>query len=172
MALATFGAGCFWGIESAFLKVNGVEDATSGYAGGTLDNPTYEAVCSGTSGHAEVVQVAFDPDKVSYEELLEVFWTIHDPTTLNRQGPDLGTQYRSAIYTHSPDQQTAARQSLAHKEESDAYRDPIVTEIAECSEFFRAEDYHQQYLAKNPAGYCGLGGTGVGCPIGIVAAAE
>ena len=148
MALATFGAGCFWGIESAFLKVNGVEDATSGYAGGTLDNPTYEAVCSGTSGHAEVVQVAFDPDKVSYEELLEVFWTIHDPTPLNRQGPDLGTQYRSAIYTHSPDQQTAARQSLAHKEESDAYRDPIVTEIAECSEFFRAEDYHQRYFER------------------------
>ncbi len=148
MALATFGAGCFWGIEAAFLKVNGVGDATSGYAGGSVDNPTYEAVCSGATGHAEVVQVDFDPAQVSYEELLEVFWQIHDPTTLNRQGPDLGTQYRSAIYYHSPDQEAAARQSLAHKEESRSFRDPIVTEIAEYSEFFRAEDYHQRYFER------------------------
>jgi len=148
MALATFGAGCFWGIEAAFLKVNGVGDATSGYAGGSVDNPTYEAVCSGATGHAEVVQVDFDPAQVSYEELLEVFWQIHDPTTLNRQGPDLGTQYRSAIYYHSPDQEATARQSLVHKEESRSFRDPIVTEIAEYSEFFRAEDYHQRYFER------------------------
>ena len=148
MAMATFGAGCFWGIEAAFLKVDGVTDAASGYAGGSVDNPTYEAVCSGATGHAEVVQVNFDPASVTYEELLEVFWTIHDPTTLNRQGPDLGTQYRSAIYTHSPNQEAAARQSLAQKEDSRSFRDPIVTEISELSEFFRAEDYHQRYFER------------------------
>jgi peptide-methionine (S)-S-oxide reductase len=149
MGMATFGAGCFWGIEAAFRKVDGVKDAVSGYAGGTQDNPTYEAVCTGATGHAEVVQVEFDPEKVSYEDLLEVFWNIHDPTTLNRQGPDLGTQYRSAIYYHSPDQETAARRSLAHKEESRAYRDPIVTEIAEYSKFYRAEEYHQRYIERH-----------------------
>ena len=148
MELATFGAGCFWGIEAALRKVDGVTEAVSGYAGGALENPTYEDVCTGTTGHAEVVQVEFDPEKVSYQELLQVFWAVHDPTTLNRQGPDIGTQYRSAIYYHSMDQESLARQSLASKEESRTFRDPIVTEITEYSEFFRAEEYHQRYFER------------------------
>lgn len=148
MGTATFGAGCFWGIEAAFLKVAGVKDAVSGYTGGNVDNPTYEAVCTGSTGHAEVVQVEFDTGEVSYEELLDVFWKIHDPTTLNRQGPDIGTQYRSAIYFHSPKQEEAARKSLAIIEQSGLFRDPIVTEITEYSIFYRAEEYHQRYFER------------------------
>jgi peptide-methionine (S)-S-oxide reductase len=144
---ATFGAGCFWGVETAFRKVEGVTDATVGYSGGDLENPTYGDVCSGTTGHAEVVEVEYDPSKVSYEELLEVFWENHDPTTLNRQGPDVGTQYRSAIFFHTPEQGAAAR---ASKEKAQArYKTPIVTEITPASEFYRAEEYHQRYFEKN-----------------------
>ena len=148
MEKATFGAGCFWGIEAAFRKVDGVTATAVGYSGGELDNPTYREVCSGQTGHAEVVQVTFDPERVSYEELLEVFWGSHDPTTLNRQGPDIGTQYRSAIFTHGPEQEAAARASKARQEASGRFRRDIVTEIAPAREFYMAEDYHQQYLEK------------------------
>ncbi len=148
MEKATFGAGCFWGVEYAFKKVDGVVSTAVGYAGGTTDNPTYEQVCSGRTGHAEVVQVEFDPAKVSYDQLLDVFWTVHNPTTLNRQGPDIGTQYRSAIFTHSPEQEATARDSMAKKSESGAFRDPIVTEITPFSAFYRAEEYHQDYFEK------------------------
>ncbi len=148
MEKATFGAGCFWGIEHAFRKVEGVVDAPVGYAGGTTADPTYEQVCSGTTGHAEVVEVEFDPAKVSYKELLEVFWAIHDPTTLNRQGPDIGTQYRSAIYFHSPEQEQAAKESIAALENGDRFRNPIVTELAPIDTFYMGEDYHQRYFEK------------------------
>ena len=144
---ATFGAGCFWGVEAEFRKVEGVVDATVGYSGGALENPTYKDVCSGTTGHAEVVEVEYDPSKVSYEELLEVFWENHDPTTPNRQGPDVGAQYRSAIFFHTPEQEAAAR---ASKERGQArFKNPIVTEIAPAAEFYRAEEYHQRYFEKN-----------------------
>ena len=148
MEKATFGAGCFWGIEHAFRKVDGVIEAAVGYAGGTTPDPTYEQVCSGQTGHAEVVEVEFDPAKVSYNELLEVFWTIHDPTTLNRQGPDIGTQYRSAIYFHSPEQEQAAKESIAALENGDRFRNPIVTELAPIDRFYMGEDYHQRYFEK------------------------
>tara|TARA_B100000315_G_scaffold185427_1_gene174557 strand:- start:2707 stop:3228 length:522 start_codon:yes stop_codon:yes gene_type:complete len=148
MEKATFGAGCFWGIEHAFRKVEGVVEAPVGYAGGTTAEPTYEQVCSGTTGHAEVVQVEFNPDKVSYEELLEVFWTIHDPTTLNRQGPDIGTQYRSAIYYHSLEQEQAAKDSIAALENGNRFRNPVVTELAPIDTFYMGEDYHQRYFEK------------------------
>ena len=148
MEKATFGAGCFWGIEHAFRKVDGVIEAPVGYAGGTTPDPTYEQVCSGQTGHAEVVEVEFDPAKVSYNELLEVFWTIHDPTTLNRQGPDIGTQYRSAIYFHSPEQEQAAKESIAALENGDRFRNPIVTELAPIDRFYLGEDYHQRYFEK------------------------
>jgi peptide-methionine (S)-S-oxide reductase len=148
MELATFGAGCFWGIETAFRRVDGVAEAFSGYAGGETENPTYEQVCSGRTGHTEVVQVEFDPEQVSYDELLEVFWTIHDPTTLNRQGPDMGTQYRSAIYTHSPEQAEQALASKDKKESSGTLKNAIVTEIAANREFYKAEEYHQKYFEK------------------------
>ena len=148
MEKATFGAGCFWGIEHAFRKVDGVIEAPVGYAGGTTSDPTYEQVCSGQTGHAEVVEVEFDPAKVSYTELLEVFWTIHDPTTLNRQGPDIGTQYRSAIYFHSPEQEQAAKESIAALENGDRFRNPIVTELAPIDRFYMGEDYHQRYFEK------------------------
>ncbi|MBT7954256.1 MAG: peptide-methionine (S)-S-oxide reductase MsrA [Rhodospirillaceae bacterium] len=148
MEKATFGAGCFWGIEHAFRKVDGVIEAPVGYAGGTTSDPTYEQVCSGQTGHAEVVEVEFDPAKVSYNELLEVFWTIHDPTTLNRQGPDIGTQYRSAIYFHSPEQEQAAKESIAALENGDRFRNPIVTELAPIDRFYMGEDYHQRYFEK------------------------
>jgi peptide methionine sulfoxide reductase msrA/msrB len=146
--LATFGAGCFWGIESAFSKVKGVISTTVGYAGGTLKNPTYREVCSGTTGHAEVVQVGFNPEKISYRELLDLFWKIHDPTTLNRQGPDMGTQYRSVILYHSDSQMEEANVSKAMLEISGQFKEPIVTEIAPVYDFYRAEEYHQQYLEK------------------------
>jgi peptide-methionine (S)-S-oxide reductase len=147
MEKATFGAGCFWGIEAEFRKVEGVVDVTVGYSGGALENPTYKDVCSGTTGHAEVVEVEYDPSKVSFEELLEVFWENHDPTTPNRQGPDVGTQYRSAIFFHTPEQEAAAR---ASKEQAQArFKNPIVTEITPAAEFYRAEEYHQRYFEKN-----------------------
>ena len=148
MEKATFGAGCFWGIEHAFRKVAGVIEAPVGYAGGTTSDPTYEQVCSGQTGHAEVVEVEFDPAKVSYEEPLEVFWTIHDPTTLNRQGSDIGTQYRSAIYFHSAKQEQAAKDSIAALENGDRFRNPIVTELAPIDTFYMGEDYHQHYFEK------------------------
>ena len=146
MEKATFGAGCFWGVEAAFRKVKGVASTAVGYAGGALANPTYEDVCSGTTGHAEVVSVDFDPAEVSYEELLEQFWRIHDPTTLNRQGPDIGTQYRSAIYTLGPAQQAAALASV--KKAASRFSHPIVTEITPAPDFWMAEEYHQQYFDK------------------------
>ncbi|MDQ3923536.1 MAG: peptide-methionine (S)-S-oxide reductase MsrA [Actinomycetota bacterium] len=147
MEKATFGAGCFWGVEEAFRKVEGVVDVAVGYAGGHTENPTYGDVCSGTTGHAEVAEVEYDPSKVSYEKLLEVFWENHDPTTPNRQGPDVGTQYRSAIFFHNPEQEAAAH---ASKEEAQTrFKDPIVTEITSASEFYRAEEYHQRYFEKN-----------------------
>ena len=151
---ATFGAGCFWGVESAFRAVEGVISSTSGYSGGTKENPTYEEVCTGATGHAEVVEVEFDSDSVSYEDLLSEFWKIHDPTTFNRQGPDVGTQYRSAIFTHSAGQEKAAVESKNLLGESNNYRNPIVTEITEASEFYRAEEYHQRYFEKHGIEYC------------------
>ena len=148
MEKATFGAGCFWGIEYAFCKIAGVREAPVGYAGGTTPNPTYQQVCSGQTGHAEVVQVEFDPNKVTYEELLKVFWTIHDPTTLNRQGPDIGTQYRSAIYFHSPEQDASVKAAIFEIGKSGKYTDPIITEVAPIDKFYLGEDYHQKYFEK------------------------
>lgn len=154
MEKATFGAGCFWGVEEAFRQLPGVASTAVGYSGGTLENPTYRDVCTGRTGHAEVVQVEFDPSKVTYEELLAVFWAVHDPTTLNRQGPDVGTQYRSAVFFHSPVQQAAANASKEKCQASDRYKRPIVTEIAPVSAFYRAEEYHQQYIAKGGRSGC------------------
>lgn len=151
---ATFGAGCFWGVESAFNEVMGVIGTEVGYSGGTTENPTYEEVCSGGTGHAEVVRVEYDPDLVFYEELLDVFWRIHDPTTLNRQGPDVGSQYRSAIFYHSPEQEAVARESMREMAESGTYEDEIVTEIAPAGEFYQAEEYHQKYLEKRGLKQC------------------
>jgi peptide-methionine (S)-S-oxide reductase len=151
MEKATFGAGCFWGIEASFRKIEGVASTTVGYAGGSFKDPTYKDVCSGKTGHAEVVQVEYDPSKVSYEELLRVFWNIHDPTTLNRQGPDIGTQYRSAVFFHNPEQEAAAAASKQKLQSSGRYQKSIETEITPASEFYRAEDYHQQYFEK-----CGI----------------
>ncbi len=148
MAKATFAAGCFWGVESAFRQVAGVASATAGYTGGTFENPTYEDVCSGQTGHAEAVEVEFDPAVVSYEALLDVFWKCHDPTTPNRQGPDVGSQYRSAIFFHDADQEAKARASKQVLEQSGRLGAPIVTEIVAASTFYRAEEYHQQYFAK------------------------
>jgi peptide-methionine (S)-S-oxide reductase len=152
--LATFGAGCFWGVEVAFRNVPGVKDATVGYLGGTLQNPTYRDVCTGRTGHAEVVQVEYDPSVVTYDRLLDVFWENHDPTTLNRQGPDVGTQYRSAIFYHTPEQKRAAEESKLRLEASGKLRRPIVTEITEASAFYPAEDYHQRYLEKRGLASC------------------
>ena len=154
MDRATFAAGCFWGVEAAFRAVPGVVATTVGYSGGSFPNPTYHDVCTGRTGHAEVVQVEFDPERISYKDLLKVFWENHDPTTLNRQGPDHGTQYRSAIFFHSPEQQAAALASKQQLERSGAYKRPIVTEITPASAFYRAEDYHQQYLEKRGQASC------------------
>lgn len=154
MEKATFGAGCFWEVEETFRKVPGVRSTVVGYMGGTFPNPTYHDVCMGTTGHAEVVQVEFDPREIFYEKLLEVFWSCHDPTSLNRQGPDVGTQYRSVIFYHSPAQPAAALASKAELERSGRFRRPIVTEIAPAPEFYRAEEYHQQYLEKRGLGSC------------------
>jgi peptide-methionine (S)-S-oxide reductase len=151
---ATFGAGCFWGVEATFRALQGVINATVGYAGGTSANPTYEDVCSDETGHAEVVQVEFDPEQASYRDLLDVFWTNHDPTTLNRQGPDVGTQYRSVIFYHSPEQKTAAEESKAELERSGRFRRPIVTQIEPAPPFYPAEEYHQRYLEKRGLAHC------------------
>jgi peptide-methionine (S)-S-oxide reductase len=152
---ATLGGGCFWCLEAVYDELNGVEAVVSGYAGGHVPNPTYEQVCSETTGHAEVVQITFDTDIVSYESILDVFFTIHDPTTLNRQGADVGTQYRSAIFFHAPEQETVARQVMANLEEARLWNAPIVTEVTELETFYPAEDYHQEYFKRNPSqGYC------------------
>jgi peptide-methionine (S)-S-oxide reductase len=168
---AVFGMGCFWGAEKGFWTIPGVVSTSVGYAGGTTPNPTYREVCSGRTGHAEVVRVVFDPKRVRYEDLLRAFWEGHDPTQGMRQGNDVGTQYRSALYTYGDEQRRAAELSR------DAYEKvlraagygAITTEIAPAPEYYFAEEYHQQYLAKNPDGYCGHGGTGVSCPIGVAA---
>lgn len=172
--LALFGMGCFWGAERVFWQAGGVYSTSVGYAGGFTPNPTYEEVCSGRTGHTEVVLVVFDPKQVSYEELLKVFWESHDPTQGMRQGNDAGTQYRSAIYTYSDAQGRAAETSRDTYQRALTARgyDAITTEIRPAPEFYYAEDYHQQYLAKNPMGYCGLAGTGVTCPTGLTVAAQ
>ncbi|MBI1250618.1 MAG: peptide-methionine (S)-S-oxide reductase MsrA [Alphaproteobacteria bacterium] len=165
---AVFGLGCFWGAERKFWQAPGVVVTAAGYAGGATANPTYEEVCSGRTGHTEVVRVIFDPKQTSFEALLKVFFENHDPTQGMRQGNDIGTQYRSAIYVTSPAQRAAAQAALTAYQaalKAKGYG-PITTEIADAGPFYYAEDYHQQYLAKNPGGYCGLGGTGVSCPIG------
>jgi peptide-methionine (S)-S-oxide reductase len=154
MEKATFGAGCFWGVEAAFRQIKGVKTTAVGYMGGKLKDPTYQDVCTDRTGHAEVVQVEFDPSEVSYEELLRVFWENHDPTTLNRQGPDTGTQYRSVIFYHTPEQEAAAKASKEALGKSGRYKRPIVTEISPAPEFWRAEDYHQQYLEKRGLAHC------------------
>ena len=151
---AIFGAGCFWGVEEAFRQTPGVIATAVGYSGGHVENPSYEVVCGGRTGHAEVVEVEYDPAAVSYEQLLDVFWENHDPTTLNRQGPDIGSQYRSAIFYLTPEQETAARQSKQRLEQAGRFKRPIVTEITPASTFYRAEDYHQQYLAKRGQASC------------------
>ena len=156
MEKATFGAGCFWGVEAAFRQVEGVVSTAVGYIGGSLENPTYKDVCTDTTGHAEAVEVTYDPANVSYEELLKVFWQIHDPTTLNRQGPDVGTQYRSAIFFHGGEQEAAARASKEKLEKSGAYKRPIVTEIVPAGEFWQAEEYHQQYIQKRGLSHCAI----------------
>jgi len=166
--VAVFGLGCFWGAERAFWQTPGVWSTAVGYAGGFTPNPTYEEVCTGRTGHTEAVQVVFDPAVLSYRDLLKVFWEAHDPTQGNRQGNDVGTQYRSAVYVFDDAQRAAAdetRTMFADKLRKAGYGE-ITTEIAPAGEFYYAEDYHQQYLYKNPNGYCGLGGTGVSCPIG------
>src|SRR3954468_15370026 len=171
---AVVGMGCFWGAERIFWQTEGVYSTAVGYAGGLTPNPTYEETCSGRTGHTEVVKVVFDPAKVSYRDLLKVFWEAHDPTQGMRQGNDVGTQYRSAIYVTSDAQKQAALETR------DAFQPvlaaggygAITTEIADAGDFFYAEDYHQQYLAKNPSGYCGIGGTGMSCPVGVAKTEE
>ena len=166
---AIFALGCFWGAERKFWQVPGVYTTAVGYAGGHTPNPTYREVCSGATGHAEVVLVVFDPRKVSYSELVKIFWESHDPTQGMRQGNDVGTQYRSGIYYYNDEQREAAERSrdAYQRELSDAGYGTITTEILPAPEFYYAEDYHQQYLSKNPDGYCGIGGTGVTCPVGL-----
>jgi peptide-methionine (S)-S-oxide reductase len=154
MANAMFGAGCFWGVEAAFRRLKGVKSTAVGYAGGSLRNPSYHDVCTGSTGHAEVVQVEYDPAVTAYDDLLAVFWENHDPTTLNRQGPDVGTQYRSAIFFESPEQQAAAIASKEQLEKSGRFKRPIVTQIEPASDFWKAEDYHQQYLEKRGLATC------------------
>src|SRR6185437_9200339 len=154
METATFAAGCFWGVEETFRNLPGVVATTVGYLGGTTANPTYQDVCTDRTGHAEVVQVEYDPARVSYEQLLDVFWLAHDPTTVNRQGPDIGTHYRSAIFFHSLEQEQLARASKEAMDRSGKFRRPIVTEITQAGPFYRAEDYHQQYLAKRGLSHC------------------
>ena len=172
MELAMFGLGCFWGAERKFWQTEGVYSTAVGYAAGITPNPTYREVCSGMTGHNEVVLVAFDPTVVSYEELLKVFWESHNPTQGMRQGNDTGTQYRSGIYTYSDAQMAAAKASkeVYQKALEESGYGEITTEILPAPEFYYAEEYHQQYLAKNPGGYCGLGGTNVSCPVGVAAA--
>jgi len=171
---AVFGLGCFWGAERLFWEAPGVFTTAVGYAGGTTPNPTYQEVCSGMTGHAEVVLAVFDPERTGYDEMLRIFWESHDPTQGMRQGNDVGTQYRSLTQTHSAEQRSAAESSLASYQQAlDAKGyGRITTEIGDASPFYYAEEYHQQYLAKNPNGYCGLGGTGVSCPVGLVGAEQ
>jgi peptide-methionine (S)-S-oxide reductase len=171
---ATFGMGCFWGAERKFWELPGVYSTMVGYAGGITENPTYREVCTGMTGHTEVVRVVFDPNVVSYEDLLRTFWENHDPTQGMRQGNDVGTQYRSAIYYANEAQKTAAEASrdMYQKRLTGSGYGEITTEIAASPPFYYAEDYHQQYLAKNPDGYCGLGGTGVSCPVGLAGASS
>ena len=171
MATAVFGMGCFWGAERKFWQLDGVYTTAVGYAGGHTPNPSYEETCSGRTGHAEVVLVVFDPSVVTYERLLQVFWENHDPTQGMRQGNDMGTQYRSAVYTTHPSQEAvvAATRAMFQDRLSGAGYGTITTEVAPLGQFFYAEPYHQQYLAKNPVGYCGIGGTVVSCPIGLQA---
>jgi peptide-methionine (S)-S-oxide reductase len=170
--LAMFGLGCFWGAEKKFWQMPGVVSTAVGYAAGVTPNPSYREVCTGMTGHNEVVRVAYDPARVRYEDLLRVFWESHDPTQGMRQGNDVGTQYRSGIYTYDDEQRRAAEASreMYQKALAEAGHDTITTEIKPAPEFYFAEEYHQQYLAKNPAGYCGLGGTGVACPVGVLEA--
>jgi len=156
MEIATFGAGCFWGVEAAFRQVSGVKATRVGYAGGQVDNPTYEQVCSHTTGHAEVVEVTFDPARVTYEQLLDVFWENHDPTQLNRQGPDVGDNYRTVIFFHSPEQEKAALASNERLEQEGRYKRPIVTQVLPAPTFWEAEDYHQQYFEKRGISHCRL----------------
>ncbi len=156
MAQATFAAGCFWGVEATFRKIPGVRSTEVGYTGGATETPSYEEVCGGRTGHAEAVHLLFDPDQVTYEQLLDAFWAIHDPTTTNRQGPDVGSQYRSAIFFHDAGQEAAARASKERLEAAGQWRDPIVTEIVPAGTFTRAEDYHQQYLDKRTQRFGGL----------------
>jgi len=173
LQLALFGMGCFWGAERLFWQLEGVYSTAVGYAAGGTPNPSYEEVCSGRTGHAEVVRVVFDPARIAYATLLRHFWEGHDPTQGMRQGNDVGTQYRSGVYTHSPEQRAEAEASRAAYQRAlrAAGRGAISTEIRDAPEFYYAEDYHQQYLAKHPGGYCGLGGTGVACPTGLAVAA-
>ena len=154
MEKATFAAGCFWGVEKVFAAIPGVVSTRVGYTGGKTQDPTYEQVCSGMTGHAEAIEITYNPSKVTYEDLMDVFWSHHDSTTLNRQGNDIGTQYRSAIFYHTPAQKEAAEKSKAVLEKAKLFKKPIVTEIAAASEFYAAEEYHQKYLKKNPNGYC------------------
>ncbi|MCG8320731.1 MAG: peptide-methionine (S)-S-oxide reductase MsrA [Cytophagales bacterium] len=157
MEQATFGAGCFWCVEAVFQRLNGVKSVVSGYAGGTVNNPTYKEVCSGLTGHAEVAQITYDPGIITYEELLEVFWKTHDPTTLNRQGGDVGTQYRSVVFYHNEAQKKLAEYYKSKLDESEVFDDPIVTEISALPEFFEAEDYHRNYFNNNPTQpYCSV----------------
>lgn len=156
MAKATFAEGCFWGVEANFRRVVGVESAESGYTGGKVENPSYEDVCTGRTGHAEVVEIEYDPARVRYEDLLEVFWASHDPTTPNRQGPDVGTQYRSAIFFHDAEQEKAARESKERIEKSGRFKRPIVTEIVAAGPFYKAEEYHQRYFEKHGLHGCGI----------------
>ena len=174
LQLAQFGMGCFWGAERLFWQTPGVYSTAVGYSGGETKNPTYEEVCSGFTNHAETVLVVFDPKKISYEQLLKVFWEGHNPTQGMRQGNDAGTQYRSTIYTYGDEQHQAALRSKEMYEKALKAKSlgPVTTEIKPAPEFYYAEDYHQQYLGKNPAGYCGLGGTGVSCPVGALAKAQ
>ena len=153
---ATFGAGCFWGVEEAFRNVKGVLSTSVGYVGGTQENPTYQDVCTDKTGHAEVVQIEFDPSEVSYDQLLDVFWSNHNPTTLNRQGPDVGTQYRSVIFYHSPEQQAAAEASKERLNQSGRFKNPVVTFIQPAPTFYRAEEYHQRYLEKHGRSHCAI----------------
>lgn len=154
IAKATFGAGCFWGVEETFRQLPGVVDAAVGYEGGTLKNPSYRDVCTDRTGHAEVVEVDYDPERVSYDELLNVFWNNHNPTTLNRQGPDIGTQYRSVVFYHTPEQQATAVASKERLEHEGRFKRPIVTQVVPASTFYRAEEYHQRYLEKHGLSHC------------------
>ena len=156
MEKATFGAGCFWGVEETFRHIKGVASTAVGYMGGTLANPTYQDVCTDRTGHAEVVQVEYDPEQVTYQQLLKVFWENHDPTTMNRQGPDVGTQYRSVVFYHTPEQKTAAEAYKENLQRSGTFKKPIVTQVVPASTFWRAEEYHQKYLEKHGRSHCQL----------------